>query len=123
MSARAVSQSEWRTNLLLLLVGIGLPLAGLEVGLRIHHADVKARSSYRPVDDARVVFAGKPHAWNEINSLGFRDREHSLQKPEGVFRVLVLGDSVTEGFGVDFGTCTPNGSSRFSIEAGRTTRS
>lgn len=30
------------------------------------------------------------------NSLGFKDKEHSFEKPEGVFRVLILGDSYVE---------------------------
>lgn len=31
-----------------------------------------------------------------INSHGMRDREHSLAKPPGIFRILVLGDSFME---------------------------
>jgi lysophospholipase L1-like esterase len=34
------------------------------------------------------------------NSAGFRDREHELEKPEGVYRVAFLGDSVTVGIGI-----------------------
>ena len=37
-----------------------------------------------------------------INSLGLRDREFSIAKPPGVFRVLVLGDSFAEGKQVAF---------------------
>jgi lysophospholipase L1-like esterase len=33
----------------------------------------------------------------KTNSLGFRDREHSPAKPDGVYRIAVLGDSVTMG--------------------------
>src|SRR4051812_43064485 len=32
-------------------------------------------------------------AWVRINSQGFRDREHNVQKPPGTIRVAVLGDS------------------------------
>ena len=35
------------------------------------------------------------------NSHGFRDQEYSIQKPEGVKRVVVLGDSFTWGWGVE----------------------
>ena len=36
-----------------------------------------------------------------INSHGLRDREFPLQKPEGTRRILMLGDSFTEGDGVE----------------------
>jgi lysophospholipase L1-like esterase len=48
---------------------------------------------YSTVQDGKVVYA--------YNSVGFRDREHSKQKPPGVMRVVVIGDSVTEGTGVE----------------------
>jgi lysophospholipase L1-like esterase len=35
-----------------------------------------------------------------INSEGLRDREFSLEKPPGVYRVMMLGDSTTLGWGV-----------------------
>lgn len=36
----------------------------------------------------------------KINSAGLRDREFSLAKPDGTYRILVLGDSTTFGWGV-----------------------
>jgi lysophospholipase L1-like esterase len=45
------------------------------------------------VQDGKVVLV--------YNSAGFRDREHVRQKQPGVTRVVVLGDSVTEGSGVE----------------------
>lgn len=90
-------------NLLLSLVATLLPFVAIEFGLRLYHAYVKARSSYEHADNPSVVFVRKPHAHQEINSLGFRDYEYAIQKPPGVYRVITLGDSVTDGYGVDFG--------------------
>lgn len=36
----------------------------------------------------------------QTNSLGLHDREYPKRKPKGVFRVLLLGDSFTEGGGL-----------------------
>lgn len=38
--------------------------------------------------------------WEDYNSEGLRDREHTLEKPKGVSRIVALGDSVTLGWGL-----------------------
>jgi hypothetical protein len=40
-------------------------------------------------------------SWVRINSHGYRDRERTVSKPPGVFRVAVVGDSFTEARQVD----------------------
>lgn len=45
------------------------------------------------VQDGKIVIA--------YNGAGFRDRNHRKTKPPGVKRVVVIGDSVTEGSGVE----------------------
>ena len=44
---------------------------------------------------AMLDFRGK------ANSLGFRDRDHPVAKPAGAYRVLVLGDSIAQGLGIE----------------------
>jgi lysophospholipase L1-like esterase len=61
----------------------------------------------RPVANSRLSFAHEPntHAFLmgadvRINSQGLRDNDYSLTKPWGVYRILLLGDSTTFGWGV-----------------------
>jgi len=43
----------------------------------------------------------------KINSDGFRDREYLIDKPNNTFRIVVLGDSVTFGQGVELNETYP----------------
>jgi len=54
------------------------------------------------VPNARTTWqgTGEYNVHVQINSLGLRDREHTYDKPPGTFRILVLGDSFTEGIEV-----------------------
>lgn len=69
---------------------------------RIDLRDPSTRARYEAegVEDLERALGRAPYAVEyRYNSLGFRDRELG-PKPPGVLRVLVLGDSFTEGQGV-----------------------
>jgi lysophospholipase L1-like esterase len=79
-----------------------------EVYLRAQHADLRKaieskvsgreRCTQASADRLRI-YEGIPNKCDQ-NGLGFRDVEHSLQKPDGVYRIVLIGDSVAMGQGV-----------------------
>ena len=72
---------------------------GGEMVLRsVKSAGRERMTGYGPyVPNLSTNFAGVPLT---INSRGWRDGEFSLKKPQGVRRIMVIGDSVVFGYGV-----------------------
>ncbi len=103
-------------KLALLVLTLAVTAVLLEVALRIvfyHSMDFSmemwkyAVQLKHPVSNPNLSFAHRAnsHAFLmgsdvTINSQGLRDHEYSLTKSPGVYRVLVLGDSTTLGWGV-----------------------
>lgn len=103
------------TNLSLVAVSVLLGLGLLEAGVRMflgdqmilfpryhasaHYGDYTIRR-LRP--NSRFWHTSADGSWEfRTNAQGFRaDRDYAVEKPEGRLRVLVLGDSHTEGFEV-----------------------
>ena len=61
------------------------------------------------VDDQNIVYKLKPNATGlctgvdvKVNSHGLRDYEYKIEKDKDVFRIAVIGDSMTFGKGVKF---------------------
>jgi len=57
------------------------------------------RDHYRPSRNLYLVYEPIPMS-GEFNSDGFRGRSYSKEKPKGVYRILVIGDSLVYGLGV-----------------------
>jgi lysophospholipase L1-like esterase len=94
------------------VVSLAVLFAGIEIALQVYHI-LKNRSARRnmpPVSERVVVPSSDPALIFElapgyskdgftVNSLGMADDEVTLEKPEGIFRIAFVGDSVSANFG------------------------
>lgn len=85
------------------LAGLGLG----EIALRLLGAgpgpNVVYKENYRLSRDPTLQYELVPGSRDgafRISSAGLRDREYPVDKPRGVFRILLIGDSISYGFGV-----------------------
>src|SRR5262245_2673527 len=90
----------------LALLSLTLFTCGAEVALRWQHALRLDRAVRRDParglctePDADLLYRYRPGRCGN-NSRGYRDAEHALERAPGVFRFVVIGDSVAAGDGV-----------------------
>lgn len=106
--AAASFRQRWTFRILAFGIGLLLVLLTAEVGLRIAGRDAPIvfqpdpKLGWRQLPGARRQFTGEGVGLVEINRLGFRGGECSIEKPARVFRIGVFGDSMTEACGVNF---------------------
>jgi SGNH hydrolase-like domain, acetyltransferase AlgX len=87
-------------NVLLVTASAGLTMVLVELGLRLtgyapaflFQMDPVVSATFIPGKEAWYRFA-EGRQWVQINSYGYRDKEWSLDKPPGVYRIALLGDS------------------------------
>ena len=97
-------------RLLLALIAMLAPVILLELGLRLfgynpfadllNGRELILREARNSAQVYELTPGARGKAWGSqvsINSLGFRGREYTRAKPEGTFRIVVLGDSITFG--------------------------
>lgn len=96
--------ARWPVLAGFVLAGLAVALVGTEAGLRLVQpperkahivTDAVRHHRLRPSWQGRVQ--GFPY---RTNALGFRERDLATPKPAGLVRVLMFGDSFTEGGGL-----------------------
>jgi hypothetical protein len=114
MSHRTLLSSAGRANALVLVLTVAALLAGAEIVLRVvyHPENLGTVIRYDPllgwslIPNATFIShdTGRGlHYRMDINSIGLRDGEVVMPKPKGRKRVLILGDSIAFGSGVEAG--------------------
>lgn len=112
MTVRSKGWGQALGKVALVVGSVLATLAVLEVGLRVMDPAPPPRPAPAPAPGLRelhtvfdfatanvrgVMAGGVPY---RTNSSGFRGPEYARPKPPGTFRIAVIGDSVTMGFGV-----------------------
>ena len=78
----------------------------LRIQYRREHQRLGAKDPNREfcteaADDPVLIYRYLPSRPGcETNSQGYRDHEHAFKKRDGVFRIVIIGDSVAEGWGI-----------------------
>jgi lysophospholipase L1-like esterase len=100
----------WYRRLLLSVVSVLITLIAVEIGLRIGIGAVFPNRFFEPHEQFGHFHVPGRTGWQHtaeynsyivINSKGLRDRERPYAKPDGTFRILMVGDSFVEGIQVD----------------------
>ncbi len=72
-----------------------LHLAGVKIDGSFYMHDDLRRFRFRPSAAAWQLEEGEEYV--RVNKLGFRDRERTISRPAGSFRIAVIGDSAVAG--------------------------
>ena len=85
-------------SILFAFLGVETAVRLLGIGPDFH---VIYRENFQLSDNSVISYElvpGSPDGEFTINSAGFRGREITVSKPDGVFRIAIIGDSISFGF-------------------------
>jgi len=109
-SVRKIKKKELFKNLTLLLGSIIIFLFCTEILMRIfsEKPPITDKGLYIYLNNSVLPYKLKPNYKGlildkeiYINSNGFRDKDYTYKKPSNTFRIAVIGDSFTFGWGVE----------------------
>ena len=94
---------------MLSLVSVSVCLVLVETFFAVRYDKVRERMESGKTGD---IFCTRKSEYPELiytripgkcgaNSQGYRDNEYAIDKPEGVYRIVVIGDSVADGHGLE----------------------
>ena len=87
--------------------GVVIGLFLLEIGLRVvgysspDFYETDPTLGYRLIPGMSGWYSREGRSFVTINSDGFRDDEHAIDKPTDVYRIAIIGDSYVEALQVD----------------------
>jgi GDSL-like Lipase/Acylhydrolase family len=108
-SASCPPTGGWRANALLTIASVVFSLLLAEAILRLTMHDypqfnmLDPTLGWRPRPAAAGWFPGEVDSYVAMNREGFRDVDHAVAKSPVTYRIIILGDSMTEGREVEFG--------------------
>jgi GDSL-like Lipase/Acylhydrolase family len=114
VAREARSSTSGRANAAVLIATVLVLLAGTEVVMRmVYHPEVVHSAirydpllgwSLRPLASVQTDMTERGiHNHIDVNSLGLRDREVTVARARGQRRILIVGDSIAFGSGLDVG--------------------
>lgn len=98
---------KWTLRALVLAFSLSIGLGMAEILLRIagisnpHMYESDRFCSYKLFRGLQGYYGKEGAAHIKVNSFGFRDREWTIPKPPGVYRIAVIGDSYIEAAQVE----------------------
>jgi len=107
-------------NILLGIGALALLFIAFETALDIYQSKQKSED-----DVPLYITTDKPYLYHmnpkhkRVNSFGLRDDEFTLEKPDGVYRILVLGDSIPYGRVVGKKQTFPNQLEKIFLDRGK----
>src|SRR5215831_14163458 len=96
-------KTGWRVNALLILFSLGVSLLLAEGLLRLVGHDhpqwyrLDPLVGWRPRPGVTGWYSAAVDNYIAMNREGYRDVDHPVAKPPGTYRILLLGDSMSEG--------------------------